>query len=122
MTTASTPIAHNSKAVNRILRLIKEYRPHLEERLKSLDWFLEQLRKTPEEASESARTLAEQRWQVERPRIHRLFPGVERFIREMSQLLDHGELTDFERIELELRLADLEAITAAMRAMMNRLS
>lgn len=72
-------------------------------------------------ASAEKRREWEKKWQIEGPQIRHFVAALERFVRQVSQFVDHSQIDEFQRIELELRLADIEAMLKSAHASFSQL-
>ncbi len=107
------------RLAERMGELLKEYVPRTDQRLHTLHELASNLQGG---GKSTGRDQALFEWDLNRQSIQMFLAGMERFVRQVSQLIAHGELSELERVELELRLADLESLCQGMRDTLGKLA
>lgn len=94
--------------------LLKEYSKKLNDEA-ALTYQLLEITRSPDPAQPSDhidrfRSMLRERAFIIQSRVQKLLPAVEELDRRVSQMIQHGSLeSEMDRVELRLRLADLEA-------------
>lgn len=99
--------------VRAVVPLMKEYTEKLERIVKRADSLQQEFSKTPPKGDEKKRRAQDQLLRIH-DQASRLASAVNELNRRVSQMIEHGQLdSELDRVELKLRLAELENATTA---------
>ncbi|REJ80019.1 MAG: hypothetical protein DWQ34_09145 [Planctomycetota bacterium] len=128
-TRTSTKKSVGNGFVEHATPLLREYTAKLEESVRNADelhdlYYLAELENGESERGSSAskrlqderrRSIRERLARIQ-SRVKKLTPAINQLDRQVSQMIEHGELgSELERVELKLRLNELEDMLAAAR-------